>query len=112
MGVRQWFESPYRPGQKLTVDEYYGWIFENSVPGLPEAAKKEELTPLQYMRKYGAFEITTDVHRQNEKTVAPADLSGATTAPNGVIRKDGKAVGVMVEGKPVVGSNTPSRNLD
>ena len=46
MGIRQWFESPYRPGQKLTVDEYYGWIFENSVPGLPETAKKEGLSPL------------------------------------------------------------------
>ena len=28
-----YFESPYRPGEKLTVDEYYRWIFENSVPG-------------------------------------------------------------------------------
>jgi anaerobic selenocysteine-containing dehydrogenase len=112
MGIRQWFESPYRPGQKLTVDEYYGWIFENSVPGLPEAASKEGLTPLQYMRKYGAFEVTTDVHRQNEKPVAAADMSGAVTEANGVIKKDGKAVGVMVEGKPVVGYNTPSRKLE
>ena len=24
------------PGEKLRVDEYYGWMFENSVPGLPE----------------------------------------------------------------------------
>ena len=38
LGVRQHFESPYRPGEKLTIDEYYQWIFENSVPGLPEAA--------------------------------------------------------------------------
>ncbi len=67
MGIRQYFESPYRPGQKLTVDEYYGWIFENSVPGLPETASKEGLTPLQYMRKYGAFEVTRDVYKQNEK---------------------------------------------
>ena len=28
-----YFESPYRPGEKLTVDEYYRWIFENAVPG-------------------------------------------------------------------------------
>ena len=70
MGIRQYFESPYRPGQKLTVDEYYGWIFDNSVPGLPETANKEGLTPLQYMRKYGAFEVTRDVYKQNEKPVA------------------------------------------
>ena len=32
-------------------------MFENSVPGLPEAAAKEELTPLEYMRRYGAFKV-------------------------------------------------------
>jgi hypothetical protein len=112
MGIRQWFESPYKPGQKLTVDEYYGWMFENSVPGLPEAAAKEGLKPLEYMRKYGAYEITTDVHRLNEKPVAPADLAGSDLAANGVIRKDGKAVGVMVDGEAVVGYNTPSRKLE
>ena len=76
MGIRQWFESPYHPGQKLTVDEYYGWMFENSVPGLPEAAAKEGLNPLEYMRKYGAYEVTSDVYKQNEKPVAAANLGG------------------------------------
>src|ERR1700723_3933390 len=112
MGIRQWFESPYRSGQKLTVDEYYGWIFENSVPGLPEAAAKEGLKPLAYMRKYGAYEVTTDVHRLNEKPVAPADLAGSQVEANGVVEKAGKAVCVMVEGKAVVGYNTPSRKLE
>ena len=112
MGIRQWFESPYRPGQKLTVDEYYGWMFENSVPGLPEAAAKEGLKPLEYMRKYGAYEVTTEVYRQNEKPVATAALSGSKAEANGVITKEGKAVGVMVDGKPVVGYNTPSRKLE
>jgi anaerobic selenocysteine-containing dehydrogenase len=112
LGIRQWFESPYRPGEKLTVDEYYGWIFENSVPGLPAAAAKEELKPLEYMRKYGAFEVTTDVYKMNEKPLAPADLSESTTEPNGVVTKGGKAVGVMVEGEAVVGYNTPSRKLE
>ena len=54
LGIRKYFESPFRPGEKLTVEEYYRWIFENSVPGLPEAAAKEGLTPLDYMRRYGA----------------------------------------------------------
>jgi anaerobic selenocysteine-containing dehydrogenase len=112
MGIRQWFESPYKPGQKLTVDEYYGWIFENSVPGLPEAAGKEGLTPLQYMRKYGAFEVTRDVYKQNEKVVPDADLAGSEVETGGVIKKDGKAVGVMVNGKAVVGYGTPSRKLE
>jgi anaerobic selenocysteine-containing dehydrogenase len=112
MGIRQWFESPYRPGQKLTVDEYYGWIFENSVPGLPEAAAKEGLKPLEYMRKYGAYEVTTDVYRLNEKPVAATDLSGSKVEANGVVTKDGKAVGVMIDGKAVAGYNTPSRKLE
>ena len=112
MGIRQWFESPYRAGQKLTVDEYYGWMFENSVPGLPEAAAKEGLKPLEYMRKYGAYEVTKDVYRLNEKAVAPADLSGSSLEANGVVTKNGKAVGVMVAGEAVVGYGTPSRKLE
>jgi anaerobic selenocysteine-containing dehydrogenase len=114
MGIRQWFESPYaeRAGQKLTVDEYYGWIFENSVPGLPETAAKEGLKPLEYMRKYGAYEVTRDVHRLNEKPVGSGDLAGSEVGANGVVTKNGKAVGVMVEGEAVVGYNTPSRKLE
>jgi hypothetical protein len=45
LGIRQWFESPYRDGEIITVEEYYRWIFENSVPGLPETAAQEGLTP-------------------------------------------------------------------
>jgi anaerobic selenocysteine-containing dehydrogenase len=66
LGVRRHFESPYRPGARVTMDEHYRWIFENSVPGLPEAAAKEGLTPLQYMRRYGAFEVKRNVYRENE----------------------------------------------
>ena len=55
LGIRRYFESPYRPGEPITMDEYYGWMFEHSVPGLPEAAAREGLTPLAYMRKYGVF---------------------------------------------------------
>jgi len=68
LGIRKHFESPYRPGEKITIDEHYRWIFENSVPGLPEAAKAEGLTPLAYMRRYGAFEVTRDVFNVHEKS--------------------------------------------
>jgi len=112
MGIRQWFESPYRTGQKISVDEYYRWIFENSVPGLPEAAKKEDLTPLEYMRKYAAFEVTTDVYKLNEKPLAPADVEGSAVGPNGVVAKNGKPIGVALDGKVVAGYNTPSRKLE
>jgi anaerobic selenocysteine-containing dehydrogenase len=112
MGIRRWFESPYGTGGKITVDEYYRWIFENSVPGLPEAARKEALTPLAYMRKYGAFEVTTDVYNLNGKPMAEVDLAGSRVQPNGVVTKEGRAVGVVVDGKAVVGYNTPSRKLE
>ena len=112
MGIRKYFESPYQPGKKLTVDEYYGWMFENSVPGLPEKAKKEGLTPLQYMRKYGAYEVTRDVYKQNEIPLSAADLQGSKVESNGVVTKQGRPVGVMVADKAVAGYNTPSRKLE
>ena len=62
LGVRKWFESKERPGEKLTIDEKYRWIFQNGVPGLPEAAAAEGLDPLAYMRRYGAFEVKKDVY--------------------------------------------------
>ena len=34
LGIRQYYESPYRPGEKITLEEYYRWMFEHSVPGL------------------------------------------------------------------------------
>uniref|UniRef100_A0A7C1JW96 Formate dehydrogenase n=1 Tax=Caldilinea aerophila TaxID=133453 RepID=A0A7C1JW96_9CHLR len=93
LGVRKWFESPYRPGEIITVEEYYRWIFENSVPGLPEAAAAEGLTPLAYMRKYGVFEVKRENYTPYEKP-APA----------------GK--GVEVEGERKVGFETPSGKLE
>jgi anaerobic selenocysteine-containing dehydrogenase len=112
LGIRQWFESPYRAGEKLTTDEYYRWIFENSVPGLPETAAKEGLTPLDYMRKYGAYQLPGEVYKLNEKPVTASDLEGSEVQPSGVITKGGKAVGIMSDGQAVVGYNTPSRKLE
>ena len=70
LGIRKWFESPEDADRVVSVDEYYGWMFENSVPGLPEAAAEEDLTPLQFMRKYGAYEIDNNVYSVHER---PAD---------------------------------------
>jgi anaerobic selenocysteine-containing dehydrogenase len=94
LGIRRWFESPARPGEKLTVDEYYGWIFENSVPGLPEAATAEGLTPLQFMRRYGAFRVKSDDYRFYE---SPASA---------------ESEGVEIDGRRLVGFATPSRKLE
>ncbi len=112
LGVRRWFESPYRPGQRITVDEYYRHIFENSVPGLPAAAAKEGLSPLAYMRKYACFEVARDVYRLSETALPEADRAAATSSPAGTVLREGKAVGVRIRDRQVVGYNTPSRKLE
>jgi anaerobic selenocysteine-containing dehydrogenase len=110
LGVRQWFESPYRPGEIITVEEYYRWIFEHSVPGLPEAAAQEGLTPLAYMRKYGSFEVKRDNYLPYEQPVAGADQM--TVDAQGRLLAGGKAAGVLIDGRALVGFDTPSRKLE
>jgi len=110
MGIRKYFESPKRPGEKITIEEYYQYIFER-VDGLPETAKKEGLTEFEYMAKYGAFEIEKgESYKKNETPLKAEQLAGTEIdKENGVIRKNGKDIGVMVNGKAVVGFPTPSR---
>ena len=59
------FNSPYRENAKITIDEYYRYIFENTKGLNEKAALKKIWTALEYMRKYGAFEVedqTYNVH--------------------------------------------------
>lgn len=109
LGIRKHFESPYRNGEIITVEEYYRWIFENSVPGLPEAAADKGLSPLGYMRKFGAFEISSDVYVPYEKKISGEEC---TIDDDGRLEKDGKVVGVMVDGQALEGFGTPSRKLE
>jgi anaerobic selenocysteine-containing dehydrogenase len=133
LGIRRFHESRQHPGQKLTVDEYYGWIFDNSVPGLPEAAAAKHLTPLEYMRRYGAFEIRAGVGALHEQPVPGADLAAsvqdehgriytanpADPAPNvvpmGSPEPDAagrRPVGVAIDGLARRGFPTPSGRLE
>jgi anaerobic selenocysteine-containing dehydrogenase len=116
LGIRRYFESPYRPGERLSILEYYRWIFENSVPGLPEAAKGEQLTPLEYMQKYGAFEIPQEqapVFCLHERELKAADLEQAEVdEQHGIIRRNSATIGVMIDGKACEGFPTPSRKLE
>ena len=107
LGIRQWFESPYREGELITQDEYWKWLFENSVPGLPEAAAAEGLEPLAYMRKYGCFEVSKDSY-----TPYRAEVEGRALEDGSVVDPTGNKVGVMVDGVARVGFNTPSRRLE
>ena len=112
LGIRQHFISPYRPGEKITIDEYYQYIFENT-KGLPEVAAKEGLTPLDYMRKYGAFEVEQAVYEKHMDVMSDADFDGARTDESTAdVLKNNKKVGVMVDGKPRVGFNSPSRKQE
>ncbi len=114
LGIRKFFESPYRPGEMITVDEYFGWMFENSVPGLPAAAARENITPLQYMRKYGAFKVDDVAYSKAQEQAIAAEAMHGTVIDDrsGRIDKDGKAIGVLIDGLPKTGFNTPSRKLE
>ena len=74
LGIRDYFISPYRPGEKMTVDEYYQYIFER-VPGLKETAENKGLTPLDYMRFFGAFEMEKEVLELHNKKLTEQPVS-------------------------------------
>lgn len=112
LGIREHFLSPYRAGEKVTVDEYYRFIFEHT-PGLPEAAEAEGLSPLDYMRRYGAFEVEKFVYEKHLDPLDEAKLAGSVVdSETGEIRQGEKVVGVMIDGKPRQGFNTPTRKLE
>jgi len=133
LGIRKYFESKKKPGEKLTIDEYYGFIFENSVPGLPDKAAAEGLTPLAYMRKYGAFEVARNIGAQHEIPVPQAELEDIATndfgrvytraakpGPENIVPlpapeddPDGRRpAGVQIDGKILRGFPTPSGKLE
>ena len=133
LGIRRYHESRARPGSKLTVDEYYGWMFEHSVPGLPERAAAEGLTPLQYMRRYGAFEISRGQGALHEREVPAGELADVAVTPAGRVytrapapdspnivptgapAPDGEGrrpAGVMIDGMVRRGFPTPSGRLE
>lgn len=133
LGIRKFYESVEHPGEKLSVDEYYGHMFEHSVPGLPEAAAGHNLTPLEYMRRFGAFEISKKVGRVFDQEVPAAELDDAATTGSGRVFTRSPApestnivpmgapepdhagrrpVGVEVDGKVLRGFPTPSGRLE
>ncbi|NNJ13400.1 molybdopterin-dependent oxidoreductase [Chloroflexales bacterium ZM16-3] len=135
LGIRKTFESPYVPGRKITVDELYGWMFENHVPGLPEAAAREGMTPLEYMRRFGAYELRSGSADTYEKHLTLSDLADTTVDPaSGIVYtktpatpssnitpmpffqpdpERGRPIGIQLEdGSQVAGFPTPSRRLE
>jgi len=125
LGIRRHFESPYRPGEKITAEDYYRWMFENNVPGLPEKAAAVGLTPLEYMRKFGVVSVDESVYRVDEQPVEDEQLKDATVDDAGVYRNPvdfdseppliGEAGSVAVrheDGTVTTCWPTPSRRLE
>ncbi|HYL06004.1 MAG TPA: molybdopterin dinucleotide binding domain-containing protein, partial [Thermoanaerobaculia bacterium] len=133
LGIRKFAESAARPGERLGVEEYYRYIFERSVPGLPERAAAAGLEPLAFMRRYGAFEIAREIGPLHEREVPAAELEDVaedrygrvyTRAPKPeslnlvpVGNPDPDAfgrrpAGVRVDGKVRAGFPTPSGRLE
>jgi anaerobic selenocysteine-containing dehydrogenase len=115
LGIRRHFESPYRPGEQITVDEYYRWQFDNAVPGLPEAAAREGLSPLQYMRKYGVFEVQkTSYSRAHEAVLSPDALASTSLNESRqvLVNAAGAPTGLLDDGVARAGFATPSRRLE
>ncbi len=112
LGIREHFLSPYRSGEKINIDEYYQYIFEHT-PNLPEEAAKEGLTPLDYMRKYGAFAVEKTSYNKHLKEISKDKLEKAQVdEDSGLITVDGKELGVMIKGKACTGFPTPSRKQE
>ncbi len=112
LGIREHFMSPYESGQKMTIDEYYQFVFENT-KGLSEAAAKEGLTELDYMRKYGAFEVEKTTYEKHKDELDDEQLTGSQVDPEtGIITRDEKPIGVHVNGKDFVGFPTPSKKQE
>ncbi|GAB3677805.1 molybdopterin-dependent oxidoreductase [Salinisphaera aquimarina] len=133
LGIRRYVESKTTPGERISLDEYYGWIFENSVPGLPEKAAAEGLTPLAYMRRYGSTQVGEGADRLYDREVDPAEIADEHTDAHGRVytRTDAppnangaptpdpepdsegrRAVGVEIDGAIVAGFPTPSGRLE
>ena len=133
LGIRKYFESARAPGRRLSVDEYYAYIFERSVPGLPERAAAEGITPLEYMRRYGAFEVARKVGPLHEEPVPAEELldvrvdrfgraytrapapAGPNIVPTGSPEGDAEGrrpAGVEVDGRILRGFPTPSGRLE
>ncbi|MBL8760460.1 MAG: molybdopterin-dependent oxidoreductase [Phycisphaerae bacterium] len=116
LGVRRFFESPYRKDsapQRITVEEYYRWIFENSVPGLRAEAEKRGLTPLQYMRRFGAFLVNEDTYHGHMEALPAKEMEGAELDhASGDVKKGGRPIGVIADGKACAGFKTPSKKLE
>ena len=82
------------------------------MPGLPAAAAREGLAPLDYMRRYGAFLIESDVDETARAAESTCPRTRGAIPRRGAWTSGGKAVGLEIDGEVVAGFPTPSRTLE
>ncbi|MCP4082266.1 MAG: molybdopterin-dependent oxidoreductase [Planctomycetaceae bacterium] len=112
LGIREHFISPYREGEKITIDEYYRYIFEKT-PGLKAKAAEHDLDPLEYMRRYGAFEVEKKSYAKHLQEIPQDELQGAQTDEDtGSVSQNGEVIGVSIDGIPRRGFLTPSKKQE
>ena len=107
LGVRKWFESPTRPGEPVTQDEYWSHIFDHSNPRFARSSR-------------GAAPDAAAVHaqvrgvRHPHPEGPPVRGAGGRRGRGGRprARRPGGVVGVQVGAAAMAGFPTPSRKLE
>ena len=100
-GMEDWY--------KESVEEYMeAWA--SNVPENPETGKKG----LDRLKDEGAWEADREPFYEPYATaITDEQMAGATVdSETGIVSKDGKGIGIMLNGKPVRGFATPSRKFE
>ncbi|NBU94735.1 MAG: formate dehydrogenase [Actinobacteria bacterium] len=119
LGIREHFESIDHPGEPIGIDEYYGRMFAEGVPGLSEAAQAAGQTPLDFMRDRGAFAVPGDPYTPYERAVDASVVDGCVRDESGVYRKpgtpgtwDGSRESLSELSIPKLGDGSPAVEVD
>lgn len=103
-GMEQW----YPDGTDVRA------YMEQWVAKVPYDAQKYD-SPMAFLAAEGAFEDAAEkpYYEPYLKPLSADDLQGAVTDERtGIITREGKGIGIMHHGQPVVGFKTPSRKLE
>ncbi len=102
--MAQWY-----PTDRSTED-----YMRESVRTIPVDKDRDE-DAWEYMQRVNAFEDPSlkPYYTPFLQPLSERDMQGATIDDaTGIITRDGKGIGILVDGKPVVGFKTPSRKLE
>jgi hypothetical protein len=103
LGIRQYFESRNGPARSSPSTSTTAGCSSTPSPACPRSAAAEGLTPLEYMRRYGSFEIARGSGRSTSSPSTATELDrreptragGSTPAP-----RDPAKVNIAPTGRP------------